>query len=802
MMHAFVQDLRYGVRLISRAPGFATSAILTVALGIGVTTAVFTLVYGVVLRPLPYPEPDRLVSFWMEVPRLGLPRAFVGPAFYRDWVAQNKSFESLALVRHIGNFNLSGAGEPERLQGARITASLFDVLEVRPALGREFRVEEEQAGRELVVLLSDGLWMRRFGRNPQVVGQTMVLNGQPHVIVGVMPKAFAYPARDFDLWVPLVVDPEDYTTRANFSFLSIGRLKPGVSTRAAQSEMDAISARLAQQYSAGRVEVRAVVDPMRADLVRDVRRPLLTLLAAVASLLLIGCASLANLLIARAMARSGELVLRSALGASRGRLVRQSLTELLPILLAGGALGLLFARTLLGLAMPWLPPTLPRLESVTIGTPVLVFAGLLLAFTAIVSGVWPAFQAARWDVASALRESLRGTSTTLHGAGVRDALVVVQIGVAVLLTISAALLTRSFVNIRHVDPGFRAESVATMQLAIPRAKYPQDRQVAGLCHDILERVRRLPGVRAAGMVNRLPLGGVAQINRVELDRSALPEHVTVDSRSVSADYFSAMGIALKSGRTFTDADGPDAPPVGLIDERLARAAWPDGNAIGRRFRIPVADLPWVTIVGIVGHIRHDSLTTDARPQVYWHHLQRAQDRMALVVRTDGDASSLVRPLIAEIRAADPEQPVFDVRTMAAVVDRATGQQWLTAAVLATFAVLSLLMAAVGVYGVISYAVRLRAREFSIRMALGADRRDVLLMVVRRGAVLTGYGLGTGLASAAVMTRALTGLLHDVSSTDLVSFGVAAGALTVAALVATILPAQRAVGAEPMAVLRE
>jgi putative ABC transport system permease protein len=540
---------------------------------------------------------------------------------------------------------------------------------------------------------------------------------------------------------------------------------------------------------------------MRADLVRDVRRPLLTLLAAVGSLLLIGCASLANLLIARAVARSGELVLRSALGASRGRRVRQSLTELLPLLIAGGAVGLVLANGIIGAVLPWLPQTLPRLEAVTIGAPVICFAALLLVFTAVATGIWPALQVARWDVASALRQSLRGASTTLHGARRRDALVIVQISVAVLLTISAALLTRSFINIRRIDPGFRPASVLTMQLAIPRAKYPADRQVSELCRAILDHVRRLPGVRAAGMVNRLPLGGVAQINRIQLDRSALPDNVTVDSRSVSADYFSALGIPLKSGRIFTDADIADAPPVGLVDDQLARMAWPDRSAIGQRFRFPGTNFPWITIVGIVGHVRHDALTTDARPQVYWHYLQRAQDRMALVVRADGDAAGFVRQVMAEIRATDPEQPVYEVRTMEAVVDRATGQQWLTAAVLTTFAALALLMAGIGVYGVISYGVRLRAREFGIRIALGALRQDVMMMVVRRGATLAGWGLMIGVGAALVVTRGLASLLQDVSTTDVVSFAVATCALGVAALIATILPARRAVETEPIRVLR-
>ncbi len=802
-LDALRQDLRYGIRLLWRNPGFATATILTIALGIGATTAVFTVVYGVVLKPLPYRDPERLVNIWSGAVRFGLPRAFVGAANYRDWAAQSQSFESMALIRHIGNFNVSGSGEPERLQGARVTASLFTVLQTQPALGRPFRVDEETPGHHLVVILSDGLWTRQFGRDPQVIGRTIVLNSEPHQIVGVMPPGFTFPAREFELWVPLTIDPEELRTRLGYNFMCIGRLRPQISVAQAQAEMSAISARLEQQYPASNQGITAAVEPMRADLARDVRRPLLTLLAAVASLLLIGCASVANLLIARAVARSGELVLRSALGAGRGRLVRQSLTELMPLLAVGGVMGLLVARVLLQLAVPWLPSNMPRLEAVTVGWPVLLFAAAMLVLTAVATAVWPALQVARWDVAAALRESLRGAATTLRGSRIRDGLVIAQISITLLLTISAALLTRTFVNLRSIDPGFKTQGVSTMHLAIPRAKYPQDQQVAALCRDIVQRVRRLPGVRAAGLVNRLPLGGVAQTIGVELDRSAIPNNVvpSIDSRSVSPEYFSALGIPVIEGRGFTDADGADRLVVGLVDERLARMAWPNESAIGHRFRIPFPDQPWVTIVGVVGHIRHDGFTMDPRPQVYWSYLQRAQDRMALVVRTDGDSAALVRPIIAEIRAADPEQAVYDVRTMAAIVDRATGQQRLTAAVVAAFAIVALLMSAIGVYGVISYGVRMRGREFGLRMALGAARRDVLLMVVRRGVLLVGCGVAVGLAAALLMTRALAGLLYGVSHTDVTSFAVAAILLAIAALAATIIPARRAVRVEPMSVLR-
>jgi predicted permease len=526
-------------------------------------------------------------------------------------------------------------------------------------------------------------------------------------------------------------------------------------------------------------------------------------MAGVASLLLIGCASLANLLIARAVARSGEVVLRAALGAGRGRLIRQSLTELLPLLLLGGLAGVLLARTLLGLSLPLLPVTMPRVEGIALRLPILLFAAGALALTGIITGVWPAFQVARWDVASALRESIRGTSSTLRGSGVRDLLVIAQIAVALLLTVSAALLAKSFTNVARTDAGFRADGVATLHLAIPRVKYPKDAQIADVCGRILARVRRLPGVQAAGLGNRLPLAGGAAVGSLEVEQSAVQNGrvESVDWRTVTPEYFKAMGIPLIEGRLFEESDAQDAQSVGILDERLARRAWPNQSALGRRFRIPIGGAPWVTIVGVVGHVRHDDMSVEGRPQVYWNYRQRAQDRMALVVRSEQDPSAIVGAVIAEIRSVDPEQAVYDVRSMSDVVDRALGQQWLTTAVLSAFAVVSLLMSAVGVYGVVAYGVRQRAREFSVRIALGAAKRDVLILVLRRGALLAGYGVAIGIVASLIATRALRTLLHDVSATDAVSFGIATVILGVGALLATIIPAGRAVSVEPMAVLR-
>jgi putative ABC transport system permease protein len=803
VLDAFVQDVRHGARLMLRNRAFTAAALSTVALCIGTTAAVFTVVYAVVLRPLSYPEPDRLVALWSTAPREQLPRAFVGAANYRDWVAQNESFESMALVRHIGNFNLTGAGEPERLLGARVTASLFDVLRTLPALGRPFVAAEEEPGHELVVILSDGVWARRFGRDPTVIGRFIQLNNLPHQIVGVMPAWFAYPSREFQIWVPLSVNPEEYRTRLGYSFLCLGRLRPGVTVARAQAEMDTIAARLARQYPASNADTGVLVEPMRADLVRDVRRPLLLLLAAVSSLLLIGCASLANLLIARAVARSGELVLRSALGASRPRLVLQALSELVPLLVVGGLGGIAIARLLLAVVVPLLPVTMPRIEGIEIGLPVLLFALGALVVTACLAGVWPALQVAGWDVASALRESLRGASTTLRGARLRDALVVAQIAVALVLTVSATLLARSLGNVKAVDPGFEPNGVMTLHLAIPRAKYRSDEKIAEVCGRYLDAIRRLPGVSAAGMVNRLPLGGGVQIGNLQLESERLPDGrlENVDWRTITPDYFRALGIPVIEGRDFSDADDLRAQPVGIIDQRIARAAWPGKSAVGRRFRIPFDDLPWVTIIGVVGHIRHDDVESEGRPQVYWNQRQRAQDRMALVVRTDGSPSAIVGPVVSAIRSIDPEQPVYDVRPMAAVVDRSLGQQWLTTAVLAVFAGASLVLAVIGVYGVIAYGVRQRTREFGVRMALGAARRTVLWMVLARGASLITAGVAIGTIAALVTTRSLQTLLYGIGAYDAVSFAAALTVLTIAGLLATIVPACRALALEPMTVLR-
>ena len=797
------QDLRYGLRLLRRTPGFAAAATLTIALGIGATTAMFSVVYGVVLKALPYGEPDRLVNIWTAAPKRGLPRAFVGMANVYDFKARNHVFDDIAALRAVANFNLTGQGEPERLNGSRVSANLFPVLRVTPLLGRTFTEDEDEIGHERVALLGYGLWQRRFGADPSIVGRTILLSGEPHVVVGVMRRDFAYPSREYEIYTPLTFDPQELVDRMNYSYLAVARLKPGVTLEQARAELDVLAAQIEREHPKENEGIGAVVVPMLDDTVAGVRTPLYVLLAAVGAMLLIGCANLANLLLARALVRRRELSLRAALGASRLRLILQSIAELLPMLVAGGALGLLTASTAVAAIVPLLPADLPRAENIGLDGPVLAVTVSTLALIAIFVGVWPALEAAESGLGGSVADLSRGNSGTPRRARLRDLLVVAQIAATLWLVVGAALLMRSFVHLRQVDPGFNAERVYSLHLAIPRAKYPKDRDVAAFCARILERVQALPEVVSAGLVNRLPLAGGTQTGPVEFEGidPKIGNLKNVDFRTVTPGYFRTLEIPLRSGRGFTDGDHETAPPVAIVDERLVKTVFAGADPVGRRVRIPVADLPWMTIVGVVGHIRHDRLDEDVRPQVYFNYGQRAQDRMALAVRTHGDPAAVAASLVGAIRAVDPEQPVYDARTLDAVVDRSLAQRWLQAALLGSFATIALVLASIGVYGVIAYAVGQRTREFGIRLALGARRSEIVLVVMRRGAALFGMGAAIGLAAAAASARVLSSLLFNVTAFDLVSFGAATAVLFAVALAACGIPARRAAGVDPSVALR-
>jgi putative ABC transport system permease protein len=797
------QDIRYGARLMRRTPGFAVAAILTIALGIGATTAMFSVVYGVVLQPLPYRDPDRLVNLWSTAIKRGLPRAYVGMANVYDWKARNHVFEDIAALRAVANFNLTGQGEPERLNGSRVSSNLFPVLGVTPLVGRTFTEDEDEIGHEHVALLTYPLWVRRFGADPGIVGRTIALNGEPYTVVGVMRPDFAFPTREFQIYTPLTFDPAELVNRMNYSYLAVARLKSGVSQAQAQSEMAVLAAQIEREQPKENEGIGAEVVPMLDDTVSTVKTSLYILLAAVAAMLLIGCANLANLLVARALVRQRELAVRAALGAARARLIMQSVGELVPMLVIGGALGLLGAAWVIAALVPLLPAGIPRVENVGLHLPVLAGTVVTLAAIAVFVGVWPALEASRGGLRASVADLSRSHTGGRARSRVRDLLVVAQIAATMWLVIGAALLTRSFGELRQVRPGFNPERVYSLHLAIPRSKYPRDRDVAAFGDRILEQVRALPEVVSVGLVNRLPLAGGAQTGGIELEGidPQAPVLGNVDYRSVTPEYFHTLEIPILRGRSFAETDTEASTPVAIIDERLAKLVATLGDPIGRRVRIPVMNLPWLTIVGVAGHIRHDRLDEDSRPQVYFPYKQRTQDRMALAVRTRTDPALIGGSLVAAIRAVDPEQPVYDARTLEAVVDRSVAQRWLQTVLLGSFAVIAVLLASIGVYGVIAYTVGQRRREFGIRLALGARRSEIVGLVMRRGVLLFAAGAAIGLAAAAASARVLASLLFNISGFDLVSLAASTTILFVVALGACGLPARRAAGVDPSLALR-
>jgi putative ABC transport system permease protein len=806
-----VADFKYGVRLMRRSPGLALAATLTIALGIGASTAMFSVVYGVVLAPLPYGESDRLVSLWSSAPQRGLMHTFVGMANVYDWRARNQVFDGIAAVRAIRNFNLTGDGaEPERLFSAGISANLLTVLRVSPILGRNFTEDEDDIGHERVAILTYGLWKRRFAGDPSVVGRTISLSGAPYTVVGVMGPDFAYPSREYQIYHPLTFDPQELVNRANYSYLSVARLKPGVTLEQARAEMDLISAQLAKEHPRENTGIGTLVVPMLQDAVATVRTPLYVLFAAVLAMLLIGCANLANLLIARAQIRQRELAVRAALGAGKSRLVTQSVAELVPMLLLGGVLGVAGAAAAVRAVVPVLPSDVPRVENIGLHPPVVVAAVLMLAAIAVFVGIWPALEASRHGLSASIGDLSRTTTAAPRRATLRDMLVVAEVAATLWLAIGATLLTRSFTELKRITPGFNPEGVYSVHLAVPRTKYRDDRAVAEFCRRVVERVQALPGVVSAAMVNRLPLArGGAQTWPVEFegaDPNAKTTEVQVDSRPVTPDYFKTLQIPLIAGRTFTEADDENAPRVGIIDERLAKRFFGDTNPIGRRFHPPMParvmpDAGWYTIVGVAGHIRHDRLEDDGRPQVYWSYKQFAQDRQALVVRMQGDPAAAAGSIAAAVRSVDPEQPLYDAHTLEAVVDRSVASRWLQTLLLGAFAAIALLLASIGVYGVIAYGVGQRSREFGIRLALGAKRGEIVSLVLRRGVVLFAVGATAGVLAAVLTGRALASLLFNVNSFDILSFALSTLVLFVVSVAACGLPARRAAQVDPALALR-
>src|SRR5579871_731841 len=799
----FFDDARFGLRMLRKTPAWTAVICGMLALGIGLSTAIFSVVYGVLLQPLPYPQPDRIVALWSSAPSHGYAYFNVNAVEWFHWRAESKSLEDVALTRPIANFNLTGDGSPQRLQGARSTWNLPQVLGVKPLLGR-VSTEEEDLRDAKVAILSYGLWERQFGGDAGVLGRRIQLNGEPFEVIGVMPPEYRYPTGAIELWTPLYIPKDEVREGLNYQYISVARMQPGISVARAQSEITGIMRRMMQQYPqeyqyTGN-DFGALVEPLAASDAAAVRSALYVLMASAGCLLLIGCMNLGILLLARGNARAREITVRVALGASAGRVRRQMLAELFPVGFAGAAGGVLLAWWMLRLLLPFLPANTPRVDSIGLQGPVLAFAVIASLAVVFLAGILPA----RVASSSQLVQALHQQSRSVAGGGTRHALVVAQIAVTIVVLFSGALFARSLGALLKVNPGLSAPNLLTMHLAVTRAKYREDAQVSAYYDRLLQRIRQVPGVTAAGIVNRLPLSGIAQTGPVEFDdKPGMPKFDT-DWRSATPGYIEAMGIPLLRGRVFTARDGATSPAVGLIDEHLARRVFGSADPVGRRFRLWAGSAgvgPWTEIVGVVGHVLNDSLEKDARPQVYWLEAQRTQDRGALVVKTAGRPESFTQAVVEQIRAEDPDQTVYDVRSMEQWVARNLESRDLTAGLVGLFGVSSLILACLGLYGVVSYSAGLRLREFGIRMALGARPAKVRGMVLGHAAQLAVLGSAVGLLLAWPVGAAIKSLLFWVGRADAVSLIIAPALLIAVALVAGLGPARRAARTDPAVTLR-
>jgi putative ABC transport system permease protein len=790
-------DLRYAIRTLTKSPGFTLAAVLTLALGIGANAALFSVINAVLLRPLPYRDPGRLVTLWESDARHGLDREPVSPPNYLDWRAQTRTLEDAAAYRYWG-FAVTGAGEPERVTGARVSASLFPLLGVRLAAGRAFTADEDRFGSGAVAVISDALWRRRFGSEPGAVGRSVTLNGGSFTIVGVLPPDAGLP--DADVWVPLAVEPFALTQRGARSLTVVGRLRPGATLEQARAELHAIAGRTSAAFPASAGWDVAVV-PLKDRLVAGVRPTLLLLWAAVGFVLLIACANLANLMVARAMAREQEMALRTALGAGRGRLVRQLLTESVLVALAGGAAGLLLAG--LGVeSLLRLSPSLPRTSEVGVDGAVLVFTLALSIAAGLGFGLVPAWHAATTEPGRSLKEGGRATEGKRLSA-FRSAAVASEVALALMLLFGAGLLVRSLTRLQAVDPGFQSSHVLTMSVSLPGSRYGEESRKAQFFGQLLDRVARLPGVAAAGVVSHLPLAGRGLNADVRADHG--PEtSMLADYVSATPGYFRAMGIPLLAGRQLGEGDGPQSPPVVVISDRLARRLWPGQDPVGRRVAVGAsigADTSPRVIVGVVGDVRASGLESEPGAAVYAPFAQNAWPTMSVVVRSSADPVQLAAAVRRQVLAQDPDQPVYAVRTLDDVLGASLASRRVQMLLLGAFALAALALAAVGVYGVVAQTVRRRTHEIGVRVALGAQRRDVLRLVVGRGMRPVGIGVLAGGVAAAATGRLLRGLLYGVTPADPTTFVAAAIFLAVIALVACVLPARRAVRVDPVVALR-
>jgi putative ABC transport system permease protein len=806
-MDGIFADIRYGLRGLLKRPAFTAIALLTLALGIGVNSAIFSAVDSILLRPLPLKDPGRLVSVWEQTLSIGIHQNQAAAANFYDLQNQNQSFEQIGAFGP-DDVNLTGDGEPERLDGQVVTANVFSILGVAPALGRTFAPTEDQLGQSHVVVLSDALWRRRFNADHSIINRAITLNGESFTVVGVMPRGFFFPEREIELWTPWAMDPEQKAGRGDHYLRLVARLKQGTTIERANADLASIAQRLSAEYPRTNEGLGFIAHSLHEDYVGNLRLPILILFAAVGLVLLIACANVANLLLAQATTRRKEIAIRIALGARRWTIVRQLLIESLLLAAGGGLLGVLGAFWSVEALAKLLPESLSKLQDVSIDSRVLLFTLAASVLTAVIFGGVPALLASRTKPGTTLNDVARDMAGGTSGRHVRRVLVVSEVALAVVLLVSAGLLIRSFQLLRHVDTGFTTENALTMRMVLPFPKYAQAEARRAFYDETLQKIEALPGVESAGMITFLPLSfnGMNFSFAVEGQPSAsdikLPFALF---RVVSPDYFRAMGIPLRRGRFFDSRDSADAQPAVLVNRRLAEQYWPGEDAIGKRIKIGPVDSPnaWLTVVGVVSDTRQTGLY-EQKLEFYVPYAQERRSFMAprdLVVRTKSDPALIAAAVRRAVWSVDKDQPVSNVRTLDQVFSAAISQERFQALMLGLFAALALLLACVGLYGVISYAVVLRTHEIGVRMALGAQPVDVLRLVIRQGMTLTLAGLIVGIVAGTFVTRVLTDMLFGVTPRDPLTFAGVPVLLLLVALLACYIPARRATRIDPLSALR-
>lgn len=801
-------DLKYAIRTLTRNPGFTAIALLTIALGIGANTAMFSVVNAVLWRPLPYPHPERLVMVWIYNPRQGFDKDVAPYPTFSEWRDQSRQFEHLAAYSRA-SVSLTGAGDPAQLRGARVTPSFFPTLNVQPTLGRSLGEQDATAGHERVVILEHGLWQARFGGDPAIVGRTIQLSGQPYEVVGVMPAGFQYPD-DAALWVPLApVEPykQLMESRGSYWLTVIGRLRADSTQAGAQAEMDTIAGRLEQQYpdTNGGQGVRLI--SLHDEIVGDVRRALLVLFGAVGCVLLIACANVANLLLTRAAGRHRELAIRSALGAERSRIVRQLLTESLVLALGGAGIGLLLTRWGIAALQQRAPANVPRLTSIAIDVPVLLFTlGVALA-TGVIFGVAPAWHGAYANQSEALKEGGRSGGEGARGRRVRHLLAVVEVAVALVLLVGAGLLARSLAVIAKTDLGFNPRNVLALSIQLPPQKYAEDSKIVQFYEQVAERIAAMPGVQSVGAGSSVLLGPLPQSAALSVEGRPAPRdtvNIPVPFDTVTNGYFTTLGIPLTRGRLFAPEDTANAPTRVLANEAFVRRFFPSEDPLGKRvtFDNPQGEnVQWLTIIGVVGDTRRGGIDRPAWAELYLSLTQSADRRLTVLVRTVGDPLRTVRAAQEQVWAVDPAQPVASVRTLEELVAQTQANRRFTKTMLTVFAVVALLLAAVGIYGVIAYSTAQRTHEIGVRVALGATRSDVLQLVLRDGLRIGMLGTIIGIAAAVGASRLLSSLLFGISPQDPLTFVGLATCLLLVTVLASWIPARRALKVAPNTALR-